>query len=211
MNLGIEPIHIVCVLDESGSMSGSQAQVVESFNSIIATYREKFGNEGYVSLYKFGMGGVINMYMKRHLSEVQEMLITDFRPGGGTPLYDAVGKAVEDHRDHSRVFFVVDTDGFENTSKEYTQSVVKTLVEQQTTAGWDFTFVGADLSTEHTQTMGASLGMVGANATMAFAKSADGYASRSAALYSKLETYSSMSLEDHPLTPRQYPETDTPS
>lgn len=203
MNLGIEPIHIVCVLDESGSMSGSQEQVVASFNSIIATYREKFGNEGYVSLYKFGAAGVTNLYLKQHIAEVKEMQITDFRPGGGTPLYDAVGKAVEDHRDHSRVFFVVDTDGFENTSREYSQTTVKTLVEQQTAAGWDFTFVGADLSAATVSTMGASLGMVGANSTMAFAKSADGYATRSAALYSKLETYSCSTLADQP--------TDTPS
>lgn len=191
MNLNIEPIHIVCVLDESGSMSGSQSQVVESFNSIITSYREKYGDEGYVSLYKFGMAGVTTMYLKRHLAEVQEMLITDFRPAGGTPLYDAVGKAVEDHRDQTRVFFVVDTDGFENTSKEYTQVLVKGLVERQTEAGWDFTFVGADLSAEQTQTMGAAMGFTGAESSMAFAKSATGYATRSAALYNKLDMYSS--------------------
>lgn len=191
-----QPIHIVCVLDESGSMSGSQEQVISSFNAIIAKHRETFGNEAYVSLYKFGRAGVTTVMLKQHIAEVKEMTAADYVPAGGTPLNDAVGKAVEDHRGLERVFFVVDTDGYENTSREYTAANVRALVEQQKEAGWDFTFVGADLTQETVQTMSASFG-IAASDTMAFAKSAVGYASRSAAINGKLEAYATSFMSDN--------------
>ncbi len=193
MQLNIDPIHIVCVLDESGSMSGSQEQVIKSFNDIISKHREA-GGDAYVSLYKFGGAGVNSIFSKRHINEVVDLTPADYVPAGGTPLNDAIGKAVEDHRGLKRVFFVVDTDGYENTSREYNQANVKSLIEEQKNVGWDFTFVGADLTQAATQTMSASFG-ISASDTMAFAKGAVGYASRTAALNAKLDAYTSMSVD----------------
>lgn len=188
LNINIEPVHVVCVLDESGSMSGSEAKVVQSFNDIINKYREAHGGEGRVSLYTFGLSGVKQLYSGVHIREVQPLTESEYKPGGGTPLYDAIGKAIEDHRDLKNVFFVVDTDGAENMSREYSLANVRSLIEAKTAIGWDFTFVGADLSQEQTTEMSSILGLQASNA-MAFSKSADGYATRSAALYNKLETY----------------------
>ena len=176
-------------------MSGSQAQVIKSFNDIVAKHRETFGDDARVSLYKFGAGGVTNVFLKQHIAEVADLTVEQFVPAGGTPLNDAIGKAVEDHRGLERVFFVVDTDGYENTSKEYSRENVRTLVEQQKEAGWDFTFVGADLSQEATQSMSASYGLAACD-TMAFAKSAMGYESRSAAINAKFDLYSSVVMAD---------------
>lgn len=76
-------------------------------------------------------------------------------PRGGTALYDAVGLAInetgkklagltEDERP-AKVVFVVQTDGFENSSREYKASDIKTMVETQTNDfNWDFMFLGAD-------------------------------------------------------------------
>lgn len=199
MQINVEPIHIVCVLDESGSMNGSQAQVIESFNKVISKYRETMG-EALVSLYKFGGAGVNTIFSKRHINEVVDLTPADYMPAGGTPLNDAIGKAVEDHRNLKRVFFVVDTDGYENTSREYTQSGVKALIEEQKAAGWDFTFIGADLTQAATVEMSASLG-IAASDTMAFAKCASGYETRTNALYAKLGAYTTMTASVEDVTP----------
>lgn len=187
-------MRIVCVLDESGSMSGSEEKVVQSFNDMISKYREMNAGDAYVSLYTFGSREtpIKLVYTNQHLNEVVELTTADYKPYGSTPLYDAIGRALADHRDFNRVFFVVDTDGFENGSQEYTAGAVRDLIEQKTKDGWDFTFVGADLSQEQTQTMSMNLGMVQGSA-MAFDKSSMGYATRSAAIGGKLEAYASMS------------------
>ena len=200
MQINLEPIHIVCVLDESGSMSGSQAQVISSFNGIISKYREQ-GGDAFVSLYKFGGAGVNSIFSKRHINEVVDLTGVDYIPAGGTPLNDAIGKAVEDHRGLKRVFFVVDTDGYENTSREYTQDNVKALVEEQKAVGWDFTFVGADLTQQQTMELSGARGFAAAG-TMMFAKSASGYANRTDALNMKLASYvTTTSLASDDVTP----------
>ena len=200
MQINLEPIHIVCVLDESGSMSGSQAQVISSFNGIISKYREQ-GGDAFVSLYKFGGAGVNSIFSKRHINEVVDLTGVDYIPAGGTPLNDAIGKAVEDHRGLKRVFFVVDTDGYENTSREYTQDNVKALVEEQKAVGWDFTFVGADLTQQQTMELSGARGFAAAD-TMMFAKSASGYANRTDALNMKLASYvTTTSLASDDVTP----------
>ena len=191
ININREPVRIVCVLDESGSMSGTEAKVIQSVNEIIAKYRETQGGESYVSLYTFGGSGVKNLFKDVHINEVADLTSEDYKPAGGTPLYDAVGKSIEDHRDYNRVFFVVDTDGYENTSKEYSSNVIRDLIQSKTEAGWDFTFVGADLSQEQTTQMAMGMNLQ-ASSAMAFSKSAEGYATRSAALYSKLDAYTSV-------------------
>lgn len=196
MNINIqpEPMRIVCVLDESGSMSGSEAKVIESFNAVIEKYKELDAGEAYVSLYTFGSQeqSVKLVYSNQHLMEVANMTTKDYRPYGSTPLYDAIGRAMADHADYKRVFFVVDTDGFENTSREFSAQQIREMILAKTEAGWDFTFIGADLTEEQTQTMSMNLGMA-ANASMSFDKSAMGYNARSTALYGKLEAYTSMS------------------
>lgn len=77
-------------------------------------------------------------------------------PRGGTALLDAVGKSVtqlgekfakldEDDRPGTVVVVVV-TDGYENSSTEWTAAQVKELIEKHTNDwNWTFTFLGANL------------------------------------------------------------------
>lgn len=194
INIPSEPMRIVCVLDESGSMSGSEEKVIESFNAIIKKYQELNGGEAYVSLYTFGSREepVKLVYSNTHLMEVAEMTAADYRPYGSTPMNDAIGRAMADHADYNRVFFVVDTDGFENASREFTSQQIREMILAKTEAGWDFTFIGADLTQEQTQSMAMNLGL-SASLTMTFDKSAMGYNARSAAVFGKLQSYTTAS------------------
>lgn len=79
----------------------------------------------------------------------------ELQPRGGTALNDAIGRAIQEfgaelaglheHERPGHVIFVIITDGMENSSHEYTQAQVKTLVErQQKEWNWKFVFLAAN-------------------------------------------------------------------
>jgi len=80
-------------------------------------------------------------------------------PRGMTPLLDAIGKGIvrtgeklaaipEDERS-GKVFFVVQTDGEENASKEYTFERVNEMIKHQEGAyQWEFIWLGTGISAQ---------------------------------------------------------------
>jgi hypothetical protein len=77
-------------------------------------------------------------------------------PRGATALLDAVGTtivttgeklaALPEGERPGRVIVIIGTDGYENSSCEYTRAQVKEMVErQQKDYGWDFVFQGAGI------------------------------------------------------------------
>jgi len=59
------------------------------------------------------------------VSKVEDMTSKDYRPGGCTPLYDAMGKAIS-HLDAcinegDAVLVMIITDGYENSSEEFSR------------------------------------------------------------------------------------------
>jgi hypothetical protein len=75
----------------------------------------------------------------------------------------------------------------ENASREYSGEQVRKLVKQQEEAGWEFMFVGSDLSAAQTQGMGADLGILN---TMNIDKTSVGYSTRNATIATSLDAYS---------------------
>jgi hypothetical protein len=79
----------------------------------------------------------------------------DINPRGMTALYDAVGRTVNEIGKKLRnmpesdrpgkVLIVVQTDGLNNASEEFTAGMIKEMVQKQTDKyNWKFMFVGAD-------------------------------------------------------------------
>ena len=74
---------------------------------------------------------------------------------GSTALLDAVGKSVNGargwidgaHPDErpDNVVVLVMTDGYENSSKEYTGKQIRDLVAETQANGWEYVFLGADI------------------------------------------------------------------
>lgn len=110
-------------------------------------------------------------------------------PRNMTALNDAIGKGTvelgaelaalpEDERP-GHVIFIIVTDGGENASKEYTASVVKTLVEKQTNKyGWNYVFLAANQDAVLT---GKDYGFTAGN-SMTWGANAAGVANTGAAL-----------------------------
>lgn len=140
------------IVDESGSMSIIRKQAFMGMNETLQTVRQmqkKYaGTEQYVTLITFDSG-----HTKWHYDNVPAAQTTNlhwkaYNPCAATPLYDAMGKAISkvnaqvEEGDH--VLVTVITDGEENSSKEWTLKMIRTMVEKLKKQHWTFTLIGTD-------------------------------------------------------------------
>ena len=146
------------VVDQSGSMSGSEGPTIEGFNSQLKTLqelkKESQDNEYIVSVTYFE-DEVMDIVKFAAIEEIQLLSRENYRPGGMTALLDGIGKSIEAIRrkydqeireDLASVVIVILTDGGENASKFYTQNLIaETIKELDATGKWTFSFLGADL------------------------------------------------------------------
>lgn len=147
--------HVVLLLDETGSMMDIKAQVIDGVNEYINSLRTQ--DIPYrLSLIKFDSRHHTKMHDFLPLAEVSEF--KEYSPGAMTPLYDAIGRSAReiDTPKDGKVLFVIYTDGQENSSREYSLSTVKSLIEDKQKSGWTFVFLGADIDAYST---GRSLGV----------------------------------------------------
>ena len=66
-----------------------------------------------------------------------------YQPRGSTALLDAIGRCIKECTVNNPTVIIL-TDGLENTSHTYTNAHVKDLIEQKTTDGWTFVYLGAN-------------------------------------------------------------------
>lgn len=146
-------IHVVFVIDSSGSMSGSEKDVIGGFEKTIKEQKEVKDGECIVSLYEFA-SGVKQVYLGKKLDEVNGL---DYNVGGMTRLWDGLGTAIDDvgkwladmpeEERPSKNLIVVITDGGENSSTEYRLKDIREKIKEQTEKyNWSFIYLGNDLS-----------------------------------------------------------------
>lgn len=144
--------YVALVIDRSGSMQGMRSVVVDGVNKFLAAQR-KLAGECRVTVVFFG-DSVDPVLTDAPLAEVRDIGLADYRPCGGTPLYDAMCQTIdylgarlallpEPHRPGLVTVLTV-TDGEENTSKCTSQDVAWRIKEQRDRYGWVFQFIGAD-------------------------------------------------------------------
>jgi uncharacterized protein YegL len=146
------------VIDQSGSMSGSEGQTIEGFNSQLKTLQqlksENTENEYIVSVTYFE-DEVTDIVQFKAIEHIQMLSRENYKPGGLTALYDGIGQSIDAIRkkydseikqDLATVVMVILTDGGENASKFYTQfQIAEMIKELDKTGRWTFSFLGADL------------------------------------------------------------------
>lgn len=149
-------LKIVFIIDESGSMQGSEQDVIGGFNGFIE--RQKNENVGIVSvsLYKFN-SEVTCVFLDVPITEVKAITNKEYIPNGFTALYDAIGLAISETGNKlsssksklksENVLMVIITDGQENASKEYTSQTVKSLIStHEKLLQWNFIYLGVGIS-----------------------------------------------------------------
>ena len=144
---------ISVVLDRSISMQTITEQTIAGFNAFLKSQREAVG-EATLTLAQFDTQYDV-IHSGVNVKHVPDLNMTTYVPRGYTALLDAIGftivntgirlAAMKEEDRPENVIFVIQTDGQENSSKEYTYQMVKDLIEQQTkTYNWDFVFLGAN-------------------------------------------------------------------
>ena len=148
---------LVFILDRSGSMGGFVNDVIEGFNSMIKKYKEEL-DEAYITTVLFDDKYEV-LHDHVNLNDIKPITNKEYYALGWTALYDALGKTInsvgarlfntpEEERPE-KVIFVINTDGEENSSREFTRSKVKEMIEhQQTKYSWGFLFLGANIDAE---------------------------------------------------------------
>lgn len=147
-------MEIVFVLDRSGSMEGSESDVIGGFNRLI---QDQLNHEqkALVTTVLFNTS-MRHLHDRVPLEQVERLTATDYCPGGGTALLDALGETIKRikiaHRYArkedvpAKTLVVVMTDGEENASRHYTNRQIQELVKRQEEKyGWEFMFIGADI------------------------------------------------------------------
>lgn len=138
--------NVYILLDRSGSMSFNWAETLGSING----YVDKLENDVNVYMAVFDSTDKTDYTVVREstVGNWQKLSTDQITTGGGTPLYDAsamiINKMLADNAERS--VLVIMTDGFENSSKEYTLDNVKAKLKEIEAKNWPAVFLGADFS-----------------------------------------------------------------
>lgn len=144
------------ILDESGSMQSIKPAAINGMNetvqSIRAAQKKHEDQEHVVTLVSFNSSTIKTIYDCVPSAEVKELTDNDYIPDCCTPLYDAMGHAINALRpkvgSEDKVLVTVITDGEENSSTEYSGKAIKALVEELKGKGWVFAYIGANQDVE---------------------------------------------------------------
>jgi Mg-chelatase subunit ChlD len=143
--------HICLVLDRSGSMQALWDDALGSVNSYITT--AKWDGAVYHSRFSLITFSSASMDMIRKdlvMKTVKPLSADEYRCGGNTPLFDAVGRGIGVLNEalggkSGRAILVIMTDGQENDSVEFNHESITSLIKARQEAGWLIMFLGEGL------------------------------------------------------------------
>ncbi len=133
---------IIFLLDRSGSMYGSEKDTIGGFNSIITKQKQDEVNAK-VTTILFDHGYDV-LYKRKDLFDVDELTEKEYSVRESTALLDAIGRTIITMQKEisGKVLFVITTDGYENSSVEFTKTQIRNLIKN---SNWEFLYLGADI------------------------------------------------------------------
>lgn len=168
--------HVIFVLDDSGSMQSCRAATISGYNEYLQAQKKDAKDTGiptFVSLYKFDGSSVKTVFSRVSVEEVKDLDEKSYNPQGMTNLYDAIGGVMmqinsqlsaNKKADRDSVIITILTDGQENSSRTFSNSTIKQMVEKAEGKNWGFMFLGANIDAF---AAGSSLGF-GVNNTIQY-------------------------------------------
>lgn len=145
---------VALVIDKSGSMEHVQKAALSGLNEQIGALRGSEAGDTFVTLIQFDNQAKV-FFNQKNAKELKNLEPADYRPLGGTAMYDAVGTAIdrllEENNEVENVAYlvIVISDGEENSSRRVTQwDLASRIKELQATGRWTFTYMlsNVDLS-----------------------------------------------------------------
>lgn len=127
----------IFLLDRSGSMESVLDDTIGGFNSFV---REQVPYGGTLTLYTFSTNCTCE-YRDVPIEKVPLLTRETYIPHGNTSLYDSMGIILKDYMGKEGSFVIL-TDGQENSSRKFTKSHVKDLIQM---SKLDVMYVGVDI------------------------------------------------------------------
>lgn len=166
-----QDIYLGLLVDRSGSMSSCRENTLNAFNMYL---NDRKGEEGNTTTWLTLFNTSVEFIAEgRGVKDVPELTTGNYIPAGGTALHDAIGNTVRRMEDvikksgfQGKVLFVIQTDGYENSSREWSKEGIQALIKEKEAEGnWTFVYLGADQDAfAAAQTLG-----VGAGNTVSYA------------------------------------------
>ena len=143
---------VVFILDRSGSMHGSESDTIGGFNS----YIEKNRNNNYKITTVLFDNEYELLYEGVNIKDVKKLTNKEYYTRGSTALLDAIGRSINymDQKESKKALFIITTDGYENSSREFSKDKIKKMIKKHT--NYEFMYIGADIDSYDE---GASLGI----------------------------------------------------
>lgn len=160
---------LIIVLDRSGSMGGIVDDTIGGINALISGQATSTGE---VKLTLIQFDDKYGVFVDgKPIKDVPLLNKQTYVPRGSTALLDAIGRTINDvgarlaaTREEERpslVLFVIQTDGQENASKEFSHQKIKEMIaHQKDVYKWQFLFLGADQDAFQGMSFGLSQGGV---------------------------------------------------
>lgn len=143
-------IDLLVILDRSGSMETKRQDHEGGLRSFVRDQRTLAGDLRLTFIQFDTENACEIVYDRAPLNAVDDTKIA-LIPRGGTPLLDAMGKAIahlegaQRQAPSSQTICMVITDGEENSSKEWTKDQIRARVKACEAKDWTFLFLGADI------------------------------------------------------------------
>ena len=183
--LNANPLSAYILYDRSGSMESREVEAVNSTNSYVKD--KELDPETIVTVVAFDDVDP-NQIVRDHIKakEFFPIAVTEVKARGMTPLYDAVGwmidKIISDNPE--KAILVIQTDGYENNSRKYTNSSIKEKVNTLKSKGYQIVFLGSEF-----KEVGSTAGQTGVDWGSTINRSKGNYGSVSSSLASKSMSY----------------------
>jgi len=166
-----ELTEIAYILDRSGSMNRLQEAAISSFNTFLKDQQDTPGDVNFtLALFDYEY----TLHADRApIKEVRPLDAQTYVPRGSTALLDAIGRTVKnigkqlaetpEPERPAKVIIAIYTDGYENSSTDYTAKEIAKIIKEQTdTYNWEFLFLAAN---EDAIATAASYGIKRSNAS----------------------------------------------
>lgn len=145
-----DKMHVQILLDRSGSMETIAAATIDGLNGFLAKQRAVPGICR-LSLADFDSREPFRLIADAiPMAEMRDLGPNDFQPRGGTPLFDALGLAIERCTARAKSdpvedqILVIVTDGAENASTDFTGPEIAKKLKKRQTKGWTVLYLGAN-------------------------------------------------------------------
>lgn len=144
---------IILIVDKSGSMYGTETDTIGSINKFIEDQKALEGTAEFGIVQFNDFVDELNII---NLKDAKNLTSETYVTGGCTALNDAIGKVVTEYGNilnnrheedkPENIIICITTDGYENSSKEYTKEKIKEIINhQQDVYNWKFLFFGANI------------------------------------------------------------------